>query len=506
VISSATHRAAIVVSLLLVAACGGSDSSASDDDQPPDSVASTSTGPAETLTSASTVAAGVESIAFPPPGVPLDVDSELFVGDVTRLRDGGRWMFGMRVPSTLVRIDPVAGEVVELDLGLGESRAGSAQHVLVDELVWALGGPLRDTLVAVDPGSMTEVRRIQLDDDHSLPTNTPTDALWLASLRSVRQVDPPNGSVGDPIALETDVSTIAADDAAAWASLPAAAQVARIEAATGEATPIDTEPGPDQLVLHGTTLWVGHPPTGSISRIDTTNGRVVGVTDLDVSGGEAAVTLVTGLRPAPEGLWALVRFDGSPYPPVLVLLDGATGDILGARTIDLDNDTGTNHAGEFWLHRADSGTLVRVDAEAFLDGPPTSVEELAAPTTVDPVASTIAPTDSSPETDEVAATFAAFIDPAGDSSTLGLGDLAPVRDDLLVLLTAQVQGEARVTEIIVDDDQATVTFDVVVEGDIVVVPGIDLTFDRMADGTWSADPDSLCALAAGVGVECPVGS
>ena len=46
---------------------------------------------------------------------------------------------------------------------------------------------------------------------------------------------------------------------------------------------------------------------------------------------------------------------------------------------------------------------------------------------------------------------------------LAVGDVSQVRENLVDLLDAQVGGEARITEVVIDDDFATVVFDVVVE-------------------------------------------
>jgi len=441
------------------------------------------------------------AVEFPPPGVPLIASSEFAVGDLAQLRDGGRWMYGVRHPSTLVRVDPDDGSTVELDIGLGESPTGSAEHVVSGGSIWVLGGPFRDTLVRIDPETMREIDRVLLEDDHSVGASTPLDALWILSLRLARPVDPVTKMPGDAVDLPVDPVALAAGQGAAWVSLPAAAQVARIDAETHEVTLIDTEPGPSQLVLDQGVLWVAHSPTATISRIDPATGEVLGVTDVDVSDDDTVASVVTGLRPAPAGLWATVRFDGSPHHPVLVHLDGETGAVTGARSLGLTVSSSTSHRGELWLHRPDSGTLVQVDVDAFADGDPTAVGDLAAPTTaVDPID---AGSDDDPggARREVRAAFDDFVNPAVEVADLAVGDFGQVREDLVDLLDAQVGGTARVTEIVVDDDFAMVVFDVVVEGETVILPGVELGFTGR-DGEWTVEGESLCVLAAGVGVAC----
>lgn len=454
--------------------------------------ASTAAG-ATTTTSATAMT--TEPIDFPPAGLTIEPDAPIQVGELIGLRNGGQWMFGIRPPSTLVRIDPESAEVVELDLQLGESRSGPAQHTMVGERVWVLGGPFRDQLAAVDPVTMTEVARLRLDDDHSIASNAPMDAMWLLSLRSIRRVDD-DGVVRNRIDLEVDPVAVAASSHAAWVSLPPAAQVARVDAFTGTVTTVATEPGPGQLVLDGTTLWVAHPPTGSISRIDTTTSEVIGVTELDLAGDEAAVTAVTGLRPAPEGLWAVVRYDGSPYQPILVLLDRTSGDVLRAGTLEDDIGSTADHADGLWLHRIDDGTLVELDRGTFVDS--SSTTELEPPGVVSTSAAS-----SIPPADDVADVFARFVDPAIDSSSLTLGPLEPVRNELINLIDAQVRWRIEVRDVVIDGSRAVVVFDVVVDDGTVVLPAVELGFERLPSDDWTIDAGSLCVLAEGVGVHCP---
>lgn len=56
----------------------------------------------------------------------------------------------------------------------------------------------------------------------------------------------------------------------------------------------------------------------------------------------------------------------------------------------------------------------------------------------------------------------------------------------------------------VDGDTGTARFDVMVEGDTVVLPGLELVFRRNADTTsWTITESSLCVVANGVGIACP---
>jgi hypothetical protein len=446
------------------------------------------------------------SIEFPPPDLPLVVSRELDVevSDLFALKHGGEWLFGMRPPSTLVRIDPASGVVDALDLGLGESREGAAAHAYVGDSVWVLGGPFRDTLVEVDAATMGEIRRIQLDDDHGIRQQLPSDELWLTTLNAVRKVDVDAGVVGTPVELEVDPSAgaLVAHGGAVWVPLPSAAQVARIDTTTGEVMTIDTEPGPGSITAADGTIWLAHSPTASVSRIDASTGEVVGVTDVDIAGGIASVSAVPAIQATANAVWAIVRFAGSPFRDTIVRLDPATGEIDGARTIPFPSNTWEARDGELWIHRANRGSLVAVDVEGFSDAPATWISDLlpvgSAPTTA-PTPSAGSPADSS-----LADAFEQLTDPTVPATELGLGELAPVRDQMLALLGAQPGGELRVVELDLGADNGVVRFDVVVEGDTTILPGLEFVFERTSsDERWIVSAESFCVVASGVGLVCP---
>jgi hypothetical protein len=446
------------------------------------------------------------AIEFPPADLPLQAEGEVVVGEagLVHLIEGGDWLFAVEPPSVIVRIDPDSGQVLRLDLDLGTSREGSVRHAYAADALWVLGGPFRDTLVEVDPVAMRETRRVQLDDDHAIQHGGPVDTLWLSTLRGVRPVELATGEVGEVVPLEVDPVGIAVDDDAVWVTLPAASQVARIDALDGTVELVDTEPGPSSIVLANDTVWVTHPPTASISRIDTRTRTTLGVIDLDIGGNTASVTDVPGVRVTDDSVWVVVRLDGSKYKPIMIRIDADTGRIRSARTIQIDGNSWTATDGRLWFHRADNGSILPVAVDDFDDAPPTRLTDLTAPTTTP--ATTAPPSTSAPTIDEQAVTdaFEQFIDPMVTSSDLGIEPLAPARDALLGLLDAQVSGEARLTGVTVDGDTGTVRFDVVVEGDTVVLPGLEFVFERSpGTSTWTITEASLCIVAGGVGITCP---
>jgi hypothetical protein len=415
----------------------------------------------------------------------------------------------MQPPSTLVRIDPASGVADALDLGLGESREGVAAHAYVGASVWVLGGPFRDTLVEVDAASMGEIRRIQLDNDHGIRQQLPGDELWLTTLKAVRRVDVDTGVVDPPVELEVDptAGALVVHGGAVWVPLPSAAQVARIDSITGEVVSIDTEPGPGSITAADGIIWIAHSPTASVSRIDASTGEVVGVTDVDIAGGTASVSAVPAIQATATAVWAIVRFAGSPFGDSIVRLDPATGEVDGARTIPFPSNTWEARDGELWIHRANRGSLVAVDVDGFRDAPATSISDLlpigSVPATA-PTPSATNPSATNPADSSLADAFARLTDPTVPATELGLGELAPVRDEMLALLGAQPGGELRVVELDPGADDGVVRFDVVVEGDTTILPGLEFVFERTsADEGWIVSVESFCDVASGVGLACP---
>ena len=496
----------VLCSAVAVTACSGD--AAAPATAPTTDSAPTLTTVGETTAAVEPTTPALSSSSFktelPPPALPLRRGVEIDVGtpDLGGLLSGDDWLFAVVPPSTLVRVDPRSGDVARLDLGLGESREGVVRHAYVGGSVWAIGGPFRDTLVEVDPSAMTESRRIVLGDDHSIRQHGRSEGLWLLTLRGVRPVDVSTGEVGDVVALEVDPAGVATAPGAVWVTLPAAAQVARIDTVDGSVELIDTEPGPVGIAVEDGIVWVTHPPTASISRIDASSGRVLGVTDVDIWGVDASVTDIPGFNVTAGAVWALVRLAGSPYEPILVKIDPGTGEVRAARTVQVRGTTWEATDETIWFHRANNSSIVAVDVGEFDDAAPTALSELAAPASSVPEPSP-APT-STPDERAVTDAFERLTDPNVPGDDLALGRLTATRDALLDLLTAQAGGEARLTDVSVDGDRAIARFDVILEGETVLLPGIEFVFERRREtSAWAITDESLCAVAAGVGIACP---
>ena len=471
----------------------------------PPSSSPSSSSPSTSRPTGSIGAAGSPTLTFPPAGLPLIDGSRLEVGaDLLALRQVGPWLVAVAPPSRVVRIDPAGGARAELELEIGESRSGPPQLATGAGSVWALGGPFRDQLVEIDLDAMEVLDRITLDDDHSLVGGD--TALWLTTRRGVRTFDPVERTMGEVIDLPVDPAGAAVDDdGALWIALPTAAQVAQVTT-DGRLRLVDTQAGPQLVAVSEGVAWLTHPPTIEISRIDVTSGAVLSVTDVDVATGATIASTIRGFRLGPDDAWAFVRYDGSPHPPVLVRLDGASGSVSGARSVTLEGNTWTRTDDALWMHDAGSRALWQVDVSGFADAPATDLGRDPAtsdtPTTSTAITTTTTTITTSLTEREVAAAFDRFLDADVDAAEIGIGHLAAVRRALLDLLAAQEEGAARVASIDRSGDTATVVFDVVVSGGTVILPALELEFERSDDGAWIPTDDSTCSIAEGVGVAC----
>lgn len=252
---------------------------------------------------------------------------------------------------------------------------------------------------------------------------------------------------------------------------------------------------------------MGDPPiAASISRIDATTGEVLGVTDVEIGGEVASVTDIPGFSVTDRAVWALVRLAGYPFEPIMVRIDPDTGQVVAARTVQIEGNTWAATADQVWFHRAETGSIIAVDVDELDDAEPTALADLIPATTVTPTTAPPTSTAPAPDADEqaVTAAFERFIDLTVPTAEPALGQLSTTRDELLDLLDAQVGGEARLTEVIIDGGIGTARFDVVVEGDTVVLSGIEFVFEREPGAsTWTITRASLCTVAEGVGIPCP---
>lgn len=447
-----------------------------------------------THTPTTSVALDDTTVDFPPAGLPLLERSTLESGsDLLALRQVGPWLVAVEPPSNLVRIDPRDGTRRELELDVGESRFGPPELASAAGSFWAVGGPFRDQLIEIDLDEMRVLDRIALDDDHGLVGGE--KALWLTTRRGVRPFDSVGRQVGDLIELPVDPAGGAVDDdGGVWIALPTAARVAHVTA-DGRVSLVDTEPGPQLVAASDGVVWLTHPPTIEISRIDAATETILSITDVDIAGNAATASTIRGFRLGHDDAWAFVRYDGSPYHPVLVRLDIGSGEISGARSVEFEGNTWTRSDDALWMHEGSTGALRRVDVEGFTNAP---ASELAVD---DPPPTTVTEETDLPDR-ELHATFEQFLDPEVDATSIGVDRLADVRAQLIDLLTAQEGGGVRVVSIERTGDRATVVFDVVVAGDTVILPMLRFDYVRSGDDRWIPTDESICEIASGVGVDC----
>ena len=436
--------------------------------------------------------------SLPLPGFAFEVDSEFqVVRDLRGLTYADGLLFAFTPPETMLRIDP-AGETTEsMDLGIGPSVDGAPSWAVVDDTMWLIGGAFRNQLIEIDATTMTEVRRIDLEDDHRVGAATAAD-VWLHTAQAVRRFDVVSGTLAPPIELDVDPgATAVAEDGTVWVSLPVAGQVARIEPATGRVDNFDVAPGPASIAADRTAVWVSHPSVASVSRLDPLTGETIQLIDLDLSGGEVASAQTGALQAVEDGIWVTVSFPGSKFRSALALI-GRNGRVLGARSVQFDSHTWEAVDGAIWIHRLGAGSIIRSAVDDLGGAPPTD-EQTLLPAVSTTSTTTPMPTGTSQDERSLLAALDMVLDGSVLAADLGLESQTGARRDLIELAAAQAELRVEPTSLTIEGDTARTVFDVIVEGDTVVLPAVELEW-RRTDGTWHLDPASFCLLADGVGI------
>jgi hypothetical protein len=494
---------AVAVALVCVAAsCGGSSSDSENDTTDAPSIApptSVPTSAPDSESTSTTDEAAQELSSLPLPGFEFDVDSEVDVAqDLRGLTRAGDLLFAFTPPHSMLRIDPVKQQVDSLVLGIGPSVGGAPSWVVDGDRMWVIGGAFRDELIEIDTSSMTEIRRIKLDDDHSVAAASTTE-VWLMTAHAVQRLDAASGTLDPPITLEVDPGDVAvAPDGTVWVTLPLASQVARIDPRSGEVDTFDVAPGPSWLVVDTQSVWVSHPPVASISRLDQVTGETIALIDLDLSGGTVASVQTGALQTTEDGVWATISFPGSRFRNGHVLLD-STNAVVAARSAQFDSNTWEAVDGGIWIHRLPRGSILRASIEGLNNAPPTDEGELL------PTDSTVAPPTTEPpplSSDELAleAALNQILDASVQAADLGIEAQASARNDLIALAAAQADLSLQPSSVTIHGDAGTTVFDVTITGNTVILPGVQLEWKRTDDAVWHVTPESFCRVTDGVGI------
>ncbi len=264
-------RVALVVPALLAAACGSSTEDAAE-------APATTTAPAATTHAAP--ADPADRLVAPGQLRTFPVPDGSHPHDVAPAPDGSVWYTAQAV-GRLGRLDPRTGRVTEVELG-----RGSAPHGVIvgpDGAPWITDGGL-NAVLRVDPAT-NDVRRFPLPPDAANANlNTAAfdgqGALWFTGQAGFYgRLDPRSGTVevfdaprgAGPYGI---TATPAGD--VYYASL-AGSHVAKIDSASGRATPIDpptARQGARRVWSDSTgRIWVSEWNAGQVAVLDPATGR-----------------------------------------------------------------------------------------------------------------------------------------------------------------------------------------------------------------------------------------
>ena len=203
----------------------------------------------------------------------------------------------------LVRIDPVSGKVLA-SIPVGSQPLGVA---VTAGSVW-VADEHDEAVTRVDPKTNRVVATIQIGAagpaGPQIMTAGPGGGVWVGvpNLGEVVRIDPATNKVGLSVPLD---GPVASDGKEVWIGVDAGrAMVVRIDPDTGKViTPVDlgVAPGIGGMAVGLGSVWVS--AAGSLFRIDSETGRIVGRLDTDGDGGNVLV--------AGGAVW--VTADGRPY-------------------------------------------------------------------------------------------------------------------------------------------------------------------------------------------------
>jgi len=258
-------------------------------------------------------------------------------------------------------------------------------------------------------------------------------------------------------------------------------------------------PGPGWIDADHIAVWVSHPPIASVSRLDRLTGETIEVIDLDLSAGAVASAQTGALQAIDDGVWVAVSFPGSRYRSAFALID-PSGGVVGARSVQFDSHTWGAVDGAIWIHRLDGASIIRSSLDDLDRAPPADDHDLRPIETTTAATTTTMTTADSEDERTVLAALDMVLDASVPASDLGLEPQTDVRRDLIELAAAQAELRIEPISLDIGDESAITVFDVLVEGDTVILPAVELEWRRADDGTWHLDPASFCHLAAGVGI------
>jgi hypothetical protein len=93
------------------------------------------------------------------------------------------------------------------------------------------------------------------------------------------------------------------------------------------------------------------------------------------------------------------------------------------------------------------------------------------------------------------------LDPTVSAADLGIAAQSDTRNELIELAAAQSDLHLEPLSVTIGEQSAVTVFDVLIAGNAVILPAVELNWHRTDDGlTWHLDTATFCRLASGVGI------
>ncbi len=241
---------------------------------------------------------------------------------------------GSVVPTSISRLDPETGDLVEIPLGqppkghlYGLIPGISRQHIAVtDEAVWVINPNL--TVSRIDPRSNRIVARIKARAENIAAGE---GDVWINEGSTLAEIDPGTSTISRRIEVDDaeGFTDVAVGGGAVWGTDPEGGNLWRVDtgsAARKRAIPLETWVA--GVTFGEGAVWTTNEITDEVHRIDARGRKAALVASVasprDVAAADGAVWVTAAQPPSPDAalpgaVCGDVAFDGEGRPDVLLV-------------------------------------------------------------------------------------------------------------------------------------------------------------------------------------------